>query len=104
MENYKKQTEQGNEYTKIEEFYAYISKDNKDLNITEYEYVVETTAEMIQQWIDEGIECKSIPEIIKNLSHLNNLLAHKPWGIQENDIKETKMNTELLCRNHKKNL
>ena len=38
-----------------------------------------------------------MPEQIKNLSQLNNLLAHKPWVIQECHIKETKMNIELLC-------
>lgn len=48
-------------------------------------------------WLINGLKEEKMPEQIKNLSQLNNLLAHKPWVIQECHIKETKMNIELLC-------
>ena len=30
-------------------------------------------------WIEKGLECESIPEHIKGMANINNILAHKPW-------------------------
>ena len=32
-----------------------------------------------QSWVDQGLQCKDIPKRIKNISIINNILAHKPW-------------------------
>jgi hypothetical protein len=32
-----------------------------------------------QSWMDQGLQCKDIPKRIKNISIINNILAHKPW-------------------------
>jgi hypothetical protein len=29
--------------------------------------------------MDQGLQCKDIPKRIKNISIINNILAHKPW-------------------------
>ena len=32
-----------------------------------------------RSWVDQGLQCKDIPERIKGISIINNILAHKPW-------------------------
>ena len=32
-----------------------------------------------RSWVDQGLQCKDIPKRIKNISIINNILAHKPW-------------------------
>ena len=32
-----------------------------------------------KSWIEEGLKCKNIPEQIRGLAIINNILAHKPW-------------------------
>ena len=32
-----------------------------------------------RSWVDQGLQCKNIPKRIKNISIINNILAHKPW-------------------------
>ena len=32
-----------------------------------------------QSWVNQGLQCKDIPKRIKNISIINNILAHKPW-------------------------
>ena len=30
-------------------------------------------------WVEQGLKCKDIPENIKGIASINNILAHKPW-------------------------
>ena len=30
-------------------------------------------------WVEQGLKCKDIPENIKGIATINNILAHKPW-------------------------
>lgn len=32
-----------------------------------------------KSWIEQGLKCENIPEHIKGMSVINNILAHKPW-------------------------
>ena len=32
-----------------------------------------------KSWIEEGIKCKGIPESVRGMATINNILAHKPW-------------------------
>lgn len=32
-----------------------------------------------KSWVEEGLKCKNIPEHIKEMATINNILAHKPW-------------------------
>lgn len=32
-----------------------------------------------QSWVEQGLQCKDIPERIKDISIINNILAHAPW-------------------------
>ncbi len=32
-----------------------------------------------KSWIEEGIKCKGIPDSIRGMANINNILAHKPW-------------------------
>jgi hypothetical protein len=32
-----------------------------------------------KSWVEEGLKCKNIPEQIRGLATINNILAHKPW-------------------------
>ena len=32
-----------------------------------------------QSWVEQGLQCKDVPKRIKNISIINNILAHKPW-------------------------
>ena len=32
-----------------------------------------------KSWIEQGLECESIPEHIRGMAKINNILAHKPW-------------------------
>ena len=34
-----------------------------------------------KSWIEEGLKCKNIPEQIRGMATINNLLAHKPWSM-----------------------
>jgi hypothetical protein len=32
-----------------------------------------------KSWIEKGLKCENIPEHIKGMATINNILAHKPW-------------------------
>ena len=43
-----------------------------------------------KSWIDEGIKCKNMPEHIKGMAIINNILAHKPWVLDWRHFTEFK--------------
>ena len=43
-----------------------------------------------KSWIEEGLKCKNIPEQIRGLAIINNILAHKPWVLDWRQFSEFK--------------
>ena len=43
-----------------------------------------------KSWIEEGLKCKNIPERIRRMATINNILAHKPWVLDWRHIYEFK--------------
>jgi hypothetical protein len=43
-----------------------------------------------KSWIEEGLKCKDIPEHIRGMAIINNILAHKPWILDWRQFSEFK--------------
>ena len=43
-----------------------------------------------KSWIEEGLKCKNIPEQIRGMAIINNILAHKPWVLDWRQFSEFK--------------
>ena len=43
-----------------------------------------------KSWIEEGLQCKNIPEQIRGMAIINNILAHKPWVLDWRQFSEFK--------------
>ena len=43
-----------------------------------------------KSWIEEGLKCKNIPEQIRGMAIINNILAHKPWILDWRQFSEFK--------------
>lgn len=55
LEDFQKYSDLGTVYSKVEEFEGYVIQTDENGSIVEFSPVVEPTAEMIRQWIDEGL-------------------------------------------------
>ena len=52
-----------------------------------------------KSWIEKGLKCENIPKNIREISKINNILAHKPWIMERIHFEEFKKGLSVFTRN-----